>query len=270
MLRRHTSKALEEQLLKVAQKSERPIIFMAHSLGGLVVKSVCPVPIFNCPSVNYLQALNFSYLSSVQDDPVARQVFLSTHAIFFFGVPHQGGNASAVSIGGIVVNIIGAARNTTTKLIDILDPGNQALEANFTTYNKISHNFNQRSFWEKYTTPVKFRKMEIKNVVVGRPLLKCSHFRNRADKMQVVPKDSATIPGIKNDLVVALSKDHYGLVRFESADDPDFRTVVRALILELRKSSKPINDRWAEWRKELSASGLYVANSRTQELMRIN
>jgi hypothetical protein len=243
---------------------------MAHSLGGLVVKSVGPVPILRYRSANYLQALNFSYLSSVQDDPVARQVFLSTHAIFFFGVPHQGGNASAISVGGIVLNIIGATRNTTTKLIDILDPGNQALEANFAAYNKISHNFHQRSYWEKYKTPVKLRNMEVKNIEVGKPLRKFSLERNRADKMQVVPKDSATIPGMKNDLVVALSKDHHGLVKFESADDPDFKTVVRGLILELRKSSKPINDRWAEWRKELSASGLYVQSSRTQELMRIN
>jgi hypothetical protein len=83
--------------------------------------------------------------------------------------------------------------------------------------------------------------------------------------MQVVPKDSATIPGMKNDLVVALNKDHHGLVRFESADDPDFKTIVRSLILELRKSSKPINDRWAERRKELSASGLYVQSSRAAE-----
>jgi len=228
------------------------------------------MPIFERRPANYLQALNFSYLSSAQDDPVARQVFLSTHAIFFFGVPHQGSNASAVSVGGIVLNIIGVARNTTTKMIDILDPGNQALEANFAAYNKISHNFNQRSYWEKYKTPVKLRNMEVKSVEVGRPLRKCSHSRNKADKMQVVPKDSATIPGMKNDLVVALSKDHHGLVRYESADDPDFKTVVRALILELRKSSKPINDRWAEWRKELSASGLYVQRSGTQELTRIN
>jgi hypothetical protein len=92
---------------------------------------------------------------------------LSTHAVFFFGVPHQGGNASAVSLGKIVLNIVGAARNTTKKVVDILDPGNQTLEANFNAYNKISHNFNQRSFWEKYETPVKLLNMEVKNLLVS-------------------------------------------------------------------------------------------------------
>ncbi|PMD37878.1 hypothetical protein L207DRAFT_567670, partial [Hyaloscypha variabilis F] len=55
----------EEFLKTVAEeryiegKQERPIIFMAYSLGGLVVKS----------------ALNLSYLSSPQDDPISHTVF---------------------------------------------------------------------------------------------------------------------------------------------------------------------------------------------------
>jgi hypothetical protein len=96
---------------------------------------------------------------------------LSTHAVFFFGVPHQGGNTSAISLGKVVLNIVGAARNTTKKVVEILDPGNQTLEAHFNTYNKISHNFNQRSFWEKYETPVKLLNMEVKNLLVRHPIV---------------------------------------------------------------------------------------------------
>jgi hypothetical protein len=116
-----------------------------------------------------VQALHLSFLSSVGDAPDLRSVFLSTHAVFFFGVPHQGGAAGTVSLGNIVLNIVGVARHTNRRIVDVLEPGNQALEAQFNSYNKISHYFNQRSFWEKYETPVKLYNMEIKQILVGYP-----------------------------------------------------------------------------------------------------
>jgi hypothetical protein len=73
-----------------------------------------------------------------------------------------------------------------------------------------------------------------------------------------VPKESAVISGQKNDEAIALSKDHVDLVKFASKDDPDFIKVYTALVLELRKSFKPINDRWTQWKRDLSAFGLSV------------
>lgn len=74
---------------------------------------------------------------------------------------------------------------------------------------------------------------------------------------------------MKNDQAIVLSKDHHGLLRFQSANDPDFKAVARGLIIELGKSMKPINDRWAEWNKQLSRSGEYVQSVGTGELMRL-
>jgi hypothetical protein len=151
----------EELLKTIAEERElrgeqrRPIIFMSHSLGGLLVKC----------------ALHLSYLSSAADDPISRLVFLSTHSVFFFGVPHQGGQTKAVSLGKIALDIVGVARNVNKKIVEILEPDNQALEANFASYNKISHNFYQRTYWEKYPTAVKLLNMEVKNIWVS--LLSC-------------------------------------------------------------------------------------------------
>jgi hypothetical protein len=76
-------------------------------------------------------------------------------------------NSSTIGLGKVVLNIVGVARNTAKKVVDILDHGNQTLEGNFNAYNKISHNFYQRSFWEKYETPVKLLNMEVKNLLVS-------------------------------------------------------------------------------------------------------
>ena len=87
--------------LKPEEQSEGPNIFLTLYLGGFVVKSECPVPTFDCCSAHRLQVLNLSHLSTAQDNPVDRQIFLSAHAIFSFSVPHQGGHANAVVSGGL-------------------------------------------------------------------------------------------------------------------------------------------------------------------------
>jgi hypothetical protein len=72
---------------------------------------------------------------------------------------------------------------------------------------------------------------------------------------QVVPKYSAIIPGMKNDQAMALDKDHLSLVRYSSAEDPGFKAVSRGIILEIRKGTKVVNERWANWDMELRTSG---------------
>jgi hypothetical protein len=74
---------------------------------------------------------------------------------------------------------------------------------------------------------------------------------------------------MKNDQTLVLSKDHHNLLRFQSAEDPDFRAVSRGLIIELQKSMKPINDRWADWKSQLSASSQYLPSVSAGELMRL-
>lgn len=69
-----------------------------------------------------------------------------------------------------------------------------------------------------------------------------------------MPKESAIPPGQKNDQATPLMKDHLGLVKFASKNDPDYAAVTDALILELRKSFRPITVRWNEWNRELSRS----------------
>lgn len=68
---------------------KRPLIFVGHSLGGLVIKS--------------------ALLSSSQqlESPSAHSIFKSTYSIIFFGTPHRGASVSQLS--RILANISRAA-----------------------------------------------------------------------------------------------------------------------------------------------------------------
>lgn len=66
----------------------RPIIFVVHSLGGILVKDAI------------ILSGKYEY------QPAMKDVSLSCTAIFFFGTPHQGANAAAY--GDMLANLVGA------------------------------------------------------------------------------------------------------------------------------------------------------------------
>jgi hypothetical protein len=70
------------------QCRERPIVFVAHSLGGILVKDAI------------IQSGKYEY------QPALRDVSLSCKAIVFFGTPHGGANAAAY--GEMLANLVGA------------------------------------------------------------------------------------------------------------------------------------------------------------------
>jgi hypothetical protein len=133
-----------------------------------------------------------------------------------------------------------------------MDPDNEALKGLFENYNRINHLFRQRSFWELYKTPVDVKGVGIKQVQV------CQTYSSmhtwRLTILEVVPRDSAVIPGQTNTQPTGINKNHSELVKYTSENDPDFVTVSNALILETRASFKRINDNWANWKRELSMS----------------
>jgi len=71
----------------VRSSSSYPIIFICHSLGGLVVK----------------QALVRATLCS-PSDPGMKNIKLWTYGLIFFGTPHRGGNG--VNVGEVVEKVV--------------------------------------------------------------------------------------------------------------------------------------------------------------------
>ncbi|KAH9239562.1 hypothetical protein K456DRAFT_951639 [Colletotrichum gloeosporioides 23] len=88
--------------------NQRPLIFVAHSLGGPVCKKA---------------------LLQSRHHPEAhlRDVFNSTKGVIFMGTPHKG--AWMAKWGNISATALGLVKSTNTSLLEILETDNQLLES---------------------------------------------------------------------------------------------------------------------------------------------
>lgn len=118
----------------------RPLIFIAHSLGGILVKG----------------ALNES--QHMVSQPACLDLKRSCHAIIFMGTPHQGANIA--SWGNTLVNIVGALPggfSTDNRVVRELAPEGEVL-------SNISRRFNE--YLSEYLLPRE--KIQICSVQEGR------------------------------------------------------------------------------------------------------
>ncbi|KAL2063771.1 hypothetical protein VTL71DRAFT_5576 [Oculimacula yallundae] len=121
----------------------RPIIFVAHSLGGIVLKSA----LIHSDSTrsNHLYA--------------HKSIKLSTSGIMFMGTPHQGGEG--VAWGKRLVNVASIFVNTNDKLLNILENGSEILQQQLGQYNSISSDFDTKFAYETLPTPLTMGKAMI-------------------------------------------------------------------------------------------------------------
>ncbi|KAK0655558.1 Alpha/Beta hydrolase protein [Cercophora newfieldiana] len=85
----------------------RPIVFVAHSLGGLVCKEAI-------------------LLSRNHPEPHLRSIFDCIRGVIFMGTPHKG--AWMADWAKISVSALGLAKTVNKSLLEILQTNNQALE----------------------------------------------------------------------------------------------------------------------------------------------
>ena len=100
---------------------KRPIIFVAHSLGGIVVK----------------ETLRQSRgLVGYRDDEA--QIFESTYGLIFFGTPHRG---SSLAEWGEILRRVSAISgfDTNSNLLQGLKPDSERLEELREEFNKMLH-----------------------------------------------------------------------------------------------------------------------------------
>ncbi|KAF8857512.1 hypothetical protein BDZ45DRAFT_652705 [Acephala macrosclerotiorum] len=185
---------------------KRPIIFIGHSLGGIVIKS----------------ALIHSYGANKTHLAEHRAIKLSTYGIFFMGTPHSGGNEVGVNLGLIAVNIASVFVQTNDKVLNHLKEQSEWLSQQKTQYAPISTDFVTKFGWEVYPTPV----------------------LGGMSSMVVVPQWSA-IGWEHNAEPVQIMANHITMVKFKGEDDPEYAKVWKKLAIMAREAEAKIEANWA-------------------------
>ncbi|KAL2126192.1 hypothetical protein VTI74DRAFT_1511 [Chaetomium olivicolor] len=117
---------------------ERPIIFVAHSLGGIVVKS----------ALIHSDAARRGALEE------HRSIKVSTYGVVFMGTPHQGGNG--VRLGRLLVNVASLFVAADDRILRHLERDSEWLQQQLGQYGPISGDFLTKFAFEEYETPTAF------------------------------------------------------------------------------------------------------------------
>ncbi|CCA75073.1 related to tetratricopeptide repeat domain protein-Neosartorya fischeri [Serendipita indica DSM 11827] len=114
----------------------RPIIFIAHSLGGIVLK----------------QALGLCHSETVDSKNDFRDILVSTHAVLFFGTPHFG--VKGVELLQTMNRLLSVYLKTTKVIVRNLKENSSALENIQRLYASASKEIETVLFYEVYPTPI--------------------------------------------------------------------------------------------------------------------
>ena len=184
----------------------RPIIFMAHSLGGILVKDTIQEA-FQCESAHQKQK---------------KDVGESCSAIFFFGTPHQGADIAAWGdlVRG-VIRVLPGGPSTYNGLLKDLEPDSRLLAV-------IARNFNARLLRDnkiRVCSIQEGRGMTRTNIgntkVRGQPVAtQCAYH------VQVVPDTSSWLNlGPLEENFFIQDKDHLEMCKFSSRTDGSYQTL---------------------------------------------
>ena len=170
---------------------DRPIIWVCHSLGGLVVK----------------RALNYSRTIDSPHTEHLRSIYISTYGILFLGTPHAG---SDIAKWGVLLQSICSAVlpkkffDTSPQLVEALRTQNETLQNINRIFNESISRFHVYFFHES-------KPMDLKGT---------RHF--------IVDEESASpdMPGIER---IGIERDHSHMCKFEDENAPGYDVVAEAI-----------------------------------------
>ncbi|KAJ4365588.1 hypothetical protein N0V83_008208 [Neocucurbitaria cava] len=188
--------------------SQRPIIFICHSLGGIVVK----------------RALAYSASRTSKLVHHLHSVFVSTYAVLFLGTPQNGsGKASLASTGSRMINALTPSKivDTESQLADALHPGSEVLQNITDMFAPLMKNFRIYFFWEQEKT-------------------------NLGTTLSYIVEETSAAPILDNTERAGLPYVHADMAKFESRNSPGYRLVVAALLRYSRDAPELISVRWIQ------------------------
>ena len=191
---------------KFAGTLQRPIIFICHGFGGVLVKK----------SLIYSSTRTAPKVVHLWDQ------FVSTFAILFFGTPHGAADPTAWShLEGQTASKRLAKlrfRSTTSRVVDQPAQVSHSVNVEFAPHVKQFHMF---FFWEKLPTAF-------------------------GDHEGYIVDTESAAPTIDNTEAAGIHATHSTMVKFSQRSSSDYRTVVAALATYCDKAPRVIAHRWEQ------------------------
>ncbi|CAJ0546966.1 Ff.00g015930.m01.CDS01 [Fusarium sp. VM40] len=195
------AKMMLDDIERLHQKN-RPIIFIAHSFGGLLLKKV-----------NWffpISVLTLNILATTRSKHIPQM----TKGIYFLGVPHHGTKAS---FPASLLACTAYWRGSSTTMLEYMSESNPAIAAL------------DKEFYEAYARSSQIREYNAPYV--------CNFLEMRPERLgrlslnPTVNKESGTLHYAED---VLLNTDHRGLNKFQSPNDPNFEKFLRHFYHALR------------------------------------
>ena len=200
---------------RIHRAFDRPIIFIAHSLGGLVVK----------------RALIYSSEIRGHHTHHLRSIYVCTYAILFLGTPHLGSYMAewSLQLEWICSAIL------PKKLIDSQPQLIQALKSNSETLMNIDRQFIQL-----------ICRFRIYFFHEGKPT------NLRGTLKHIVDENSAS-PNVPDVERASIQEDHIHMCKFEKQSSPGFELVGEAIQRYAEEAPEAIRSRWIAEEQEKQA-----------------
>jgi len=208
---------------------KNPIIWVAHSLGGILTK----------------RALLYSNDVRATNHEDYRSIYVSTYAIIFLGTPHTG---SGIAKWGHVLQSMSDVVipkklfESEPILLKTLKKDNETLQNINSHFLDICSRFKMHMAHENHKTDVK------------------------GTKVLVVDANSASpqLPGVT---YYAIEATHSGMCKFDSVNAPGFRTVSTAIRDWVAEAPGLIQGRWAVEEEERLARARHDIGERMRPIM---
>ncbi|KAL9107797.1 MAG: hypothetical protein Q9227_007312 [Pyrenula ochraceoflavens] len=206
--------------LKYAQNEQKeelrmgevPLIFVVHSMGGLVVKEA------------YMQG---------QTDPEYESIIKAISAITFLSTPHRGSNFAET-----LNRILQSSFITNSKqYISELGKNSFTLQKLNEQFRHVAPKLDIVSFYETQPTSVGLKNARIVSNIL-RP-----HIENKTstDTLKMVLDRDSSVLGYPGETSKPLDADHHAVCKYQSPDDPNYitvRNVLKSLVSKIL-SAKP-------------------------------
>ena len=216
---------------RIRKATERPIIFVAHSLGGLVVK----------------RALIHSSEIRGQKTEHLRSIWVSAYGILFLGTPHKG--SEVAQWGSRLEWICNAVLpkkvlDSQPQLVDALKKENETLQNIDRQFIQLMGKLHVFFFHEAKPTSLK-------------------------GTLRFVVDEESAAPTVQDVERAAIQADHRHMCKFENESSPGFDLVVEAIQRYADEAPEAIKRNWSSEEQERMISRRAAAEALVPESARI-